>query len=92
MVTAGDTGYYLRVMASYTDGHGSGKEEMAMTANAVGAEPMTLMGRYDNNPMDGKIDRGEVGTAVRHYFSLQISEVEVAQVIAQYFADRRAEN
>ena len=30
-----DGGYYLRAMVSYTDGHGTGKSEMAMTANTV---------------------------------------------------------
>ena len=40
-VVAADENYYLRAMASYTDGQGSGKSEDAVTASAVAAEGTT---------------------------------------------------
>ena len=39
---ATDEGYYLRATVMYTDGHGSGKEEMMLTADKVVAVAMGL--------------------------------------------------
>ena len=74
-----DDGYYLRATASYTDGHGSGKSKEAVSAKAVDAEGTgdPLLAKYDKGG-DGKID-----------FEEDAAEVEVLDVVARYFSDRR---
>ena len=51
-----DEGYYLRAMVMYTDGHGSGKEAMMLTANTVslGVTGMSIVDYPENgtNPVD----------------------------------------
>ena len=87
---AGDANMYLRATAMYTDGHGSGKSESMVSANAV--IPTTgnpVADEYDANE-DGKIDRGEVGQAVRDFIGRQIEHDDVVQIIAQYFKDLRS--
>ena len=86
----GDANMYLRATAMYTDGHGSGKSESMVSANAV--IPTTgnpVADEYDANE-DGKIDRGEVGQAVRDFIGGQIEHDDVVQIIAQYFKDLRS--
>ena len=86
-----DVGMYLRAMASYTDGHGSGKSEDAVTANAVAAEGTapgegTLLERYDTNN-NGTIDQAEVEEALDDYFFGQprLSQEDVEDVLELYF-------
>ena len=86
----GDANMYLRATAMYTDGHGPGKSESMVSANAV--IPTTgnpVADEYDANE-DGKIDRAEVGQAVRDFTGRQIEHDDVVQIIAQYFKDLRA--
>ena len=95
-----DDGYYLRATASYTDGHGSGKSKEAVSAKAVDAEGTgdPLLAKYDKGG-DGKIDFEDALGAVAIYFTISRSdalpeakdaaEVEVLDVVARYFSDRR---
>ena len=87
----GDENMYLRATASYTDGEGPNKEQMAKTDSAVTPETTTgnlVADRYDTNPKDGRISRGEVGAAVRAYTGGEISSKDdVILVIRQYFKD-----
>ena len=86
----GDANMYLRATAMYTDGHGSGKSESMVSASAV--IPTTgnpVADEYDANE-DGKIDRAEVGQAVRAFTGRQIEHDDVVQIIAQYFKDLRS--
>ena len=75
MVMAADAEMYLKAMATYTDGEGSGKMEEVMTM-MVGAEPtepdMTLLETYDTSDgaggePDGSIDKDEYLAALSHY-------------------------
>ena len=84
-----DVGKRLRATASYTDGHGSGKNAMAESANAVSATPTTVVDSYDADG-SGTIDRTEVGQAVRDFIGRQIEHDDVVQIIAQYFKDLRS--
>ena len=84
-----DVGKRLRVTASYTDGHGSGKSAMAESDNAVSAIPTTVVDSYDADG-SGTIERAEVGQAVRDFIGRQIEEDDVLKVIAQYFKDLRS--
>ena len=81
MVTAGDAGYYLRVMATYTDAAGTDMEH-SMPTMMVGAEAGdTLLDRYDKNN-DGQIDRPEVLDAIRDFvFNQTIEREDVVAVI-----------
>ena len=95
-----DEGYYLRATAMYTDGHGSGKSKEAVSAKAVDAEGTgdPLLAKYDKSG-DDKIDLDEALGAVAIYFEISRSdalpeakaaaEVEVLDVVARYFSDRR---
>ena len=87
-----DVGMYLRAMASYTDGHGSGKSKDAVTASAVAAEGTTgdpLLDTYDINPRDGWIDLEEARKAVGDYFispkGTELSLADARKVIGLYF-------
>ncbi len=85
-VTAGDTDYYLRVMATYTDAAGT---DMAMayslpTMMVVAEAGDTLLDRYDANK-NGKIDRPEVFDAIRDFlFNETIERGDVVEVIRLY--------
>ena len=88
MVTAGDAGYYLRVMATYTDAAGT---DMAMEYSPatmmVGAEAGdTLLDRYDAND-SGEIDLDEVFTAIDDYFDYvdRLTLEEVFEIVDLYF-------
>ena len=73
-VTEGDTGYYLRVMATYTDAVGTDTAmEYSMPTMMVGeamppggTELERLIARYDTSG-DGNIDKGELFDAIDGY-------------------------
>ena len=74
MVTAGDTGYYLRVMATYMDAVGTDMDmEYSMPTMKVGeamppgaTELERLIARYDTSG-DSNIDKGELFNAINDY-------------------------
>ena len=82
-----DVGMYLRAMAMYADGHGTGKDATEMTASVVVAEaqPMTLLERYDTAPKDGKISKDEARVAVLHFFDGMITKEQAREVVLLYF-------
>ena len=88
-VTEGDTGYYLRVMATYTDAVGT---DTAMvysmpTMMVVGAEAEdTLLNRYDEND-NNEIDLDEVFKAIDDYFDYddRLTLEEVYEIVDLYF-------
>ena len=93
MVTAADAEMYLKAMATYTDGEGSGKMEEVMTM-MVGAEAGTsttgsVVGdRYDTNPKDGMIDGDEALDALVEYFDGEANAptgAEIVELLALYF-------
>ena len=88
MVTAGDTGYYLRVMATYTDEAGTARV-YSMPTMMVGAEAGdTLLDRYDANN-NGQIDRPEVLDAIRDFvFNQTIERDDVVDVIRLFVFSR----
>ena len=86
MVTAGDAGYYLRVMATYTDAAGTDMEH-SMPTMMVGAEAGdTLLDRYDENGND-EIDLDEVFKAIDDYFDYddRLTLEEVFEIVDLYF-------
>ena len=88
MVTADDTGYYLRVMATYMDAVGTDTAmEYSPATMMVGAEVVdTLFGRYDANDND-KIDLDEVFKAIDDYFDYvdRLTLEEVYEIVDLYF-------
>ena len=88
MVTAGDTGYYLRVMATYTDAVGTDMDmEYSMPTMMVVAEAEdTLLSRYDANDND-EIDLDEVFKAIDDYFDYddRLTLEEVYEIVDLYF-------
>ena len=74
MVMEGDTGYYLRVMATYTDAAGTDMAmEYSMPTMMVGeamppggTELERLIARYDTSG-DSNIDKGELFDAINDY-------------------------
>ena len=84
MVTADDTGHYLRVMATYTDAAGT---DMAMEYSmptmmvTMNAGPV---GRYDKNN-NGRIDKDELVDGVFDYNVEQtLSKDELVELIFSY--------
>ena len=66
-VTEGDTGYYLRVMATYTDAVGTDTAmEYSMPTMMVGAEAGDPLFGYDTSG-NGRIDKDELAKAVFDY-------------------------
>ena len=66
-VTEGDTGYYLRVMATYTDAVGTDTAmEYSMPTMMVGAEAGDPLFGYDTSG-NGRIDKAELANAVFDY-------------------------
>ena len=66
-VTEGDTGYYLRVMATYTDAVGTDTAtEYSMPTMMVGADPGDPLFGYDTSG-NGRIDKDELAKAVLDY-------------------------
>ena len=81
MVTEGDAGYHLRVMATYTDAAGT---DMAMVYSMPTS---AAAGGYDADN-SGTISKLEALAAVSDYFDGNISKLEALAVIASYFDDR----
>lgn len=80
-VADGDAGMYLRAMASYDDGEGTGKS--ATSAAVMISED--LVGTYDTNGVAG-IQISELFAAIDDYFAREISITELFEVIDAYFA------
>ncbi len=78
----GDSGAYLRVVASYTDPNGPSKSAMASLDSPVASR--SLIERYDGNG-DEAISRDEALQAVSDYFDGLITLMEVLAVINLYF-------
>ena len=88
MVTADDVGYYLRVMATYTDAAGTAMV-YSMPTLMVGAEAGdTLLDRYDADK-DGWIQLKEARIAVGDYFAEpkgeKLSLDDTRKVVGLYF-------
>ena len=88
MVTAGDTGYHLRVMATYMDAVGTDTAmEYSPATMMVGAEAVdTLLGRYDAND-NNEIDLDEVFKAIDDYFDYddRLTLEQVYEIVDLYF-------
>ena len=91
MVTADDTGYQLRVMATYMDAVGTDMDMAYSPATMMVtmAEEMTLLGRYDTTPQDGSIQLEEARVAVGDYFvepkGSVLSLEDAREVVGLYF-------
>ena len=86
MVMEGDTGYHLRVMATYTDAAGTDMGYSPATM-MVGAEAEgTLLDRYDENG-NAEIDLDEVFKAIDDYFDYadRLTLEEVYEIVDLYF-------
>ena len=89
MVTADDTGYHLRVMATYMDAVGTDTAmayspvTMMVTAEAGDS----LMDRYDTSPRDGQLSLEEVFDGIDEYFDQTgpITLQEVNDLVDLYF-------
>ena len=85
MVTEGDTGYYLRVMATYTDAVGTdmGYSPATMMVGAMAEDP--LLAEYANE--DGEIEKADMRKAVRKFFAdpPQLSRSDMRRLVAIYF-------
>ena len=81
-----DTDMFLRVTASYTDGHGTGKSTSAVSDYAVTEEDLLVV-RYDANG-NGMIDKAEVIQAINDYLFDEgdeaISKAEVIRLTNLY--------
>ena len=86
---ADDVGKHLRATASYTDPQGSGKSEMATSANMVTAEDARdpLLVEYDPNA-DGVIEKADMRRAVADYFGQQptLTKPDMRRLVAIYFS------
>ena len=86
---ADDVGKHLRATASYTDGEGSGKSEMATSANVVTAADTRdpLLVEYDPNA-DGVIEKADMRRAVGNFFGSEptLSRAEMRQLVGIYFS------
>ena len=87
--SADDVNKYLRVVASYTDGEGSGKSEIATSANVVTAADTRdpLLAEYDPNA-DGVIEKADMRLAVADYFGQQptLTKPDMRRLVAIYFS------
>ena len=86
---AGDVGKHLRATASYTDGEGSGKSEIATSANMVTAADTRdpLLAEYDPNA-DGVIEKADMRRAVGLFFGPQptLSRADMRRLVGIYFS------
>ena len=90
MVTEGDTGYYLRVMATYTDAAGTDMameySPATMMVGAMVEDP--LLAKYDDDK-DGWIQLEEARIAVGDYFAEpkgeKLSLADTRKVVGLYF-------
>ena len=90
MVTADDTGYHLRVMATYMDAVGTdtAMEYSPATMMVAMAEAGdSLMDRYDTSPRDGQLSLEEVFDGIDEYFDQTgpITLQEVNDLVDLYF-------
>ena len=89
MVTEGDTGYYLRVMATYTDAVGTDMDmEYSMPTLMVvpvGGGDHPLVTKFDYNG-NGQIDKSDVVDAINEYLDdvEGISKTDVIDLINYY--------
>ena len=86
MVTSGDEGYYLRVMATYTDAVGTDTAySMPTMMVAVTAED-PLLAEYDPDG-DGTIERVDMGRAVTGFFAdpPTLTREEMRRLVGIYF-------
>ena len=84
-VTEGDTGYYLRVMATYTDAVGTDTAmEYSMPTMMVGAEAGDPLFGYDTSG-NGRIDKDELANAVFDYeINLTLEKPALADLVFSY--------
>ena len=87
-VTEGDTGYYLRVMATYTDAVGTDTATVYSPATMmVGAEAEDqLLAEYDPNS-DGVIEKADMRKAVTKFFAVpaELSRSDMRRLVGIYF-------
>ena len=91
MVTADDTGYYLRVMATYTDAVGTdtamvfSPTTMMVTAEAEDA----LLAEYDPDG-DGTIEIADMRRAVQRFFANppELSRPDMRRLVGIYFSQQ----
>ena len=89
MVTEGDTGYYLRVMATYTDAVGTDMDMAysmpTMMVVPVGGGDHPLVTKFDYNG-NGQIDKSDVVDAINAYLDEVegISKTDVIDLINYY--------
>ena len=93
MVTADDTGYYLRVMATYTDAAGTDTDMgysmptmMVTTVDEMLPADFDPLARYDAND-NGDIERDEAIQALKDYLDDAISKDDVIETIKLYLFD-----
>ena len=88
-VMEGDTGYYLRVMATYTDAAGTDTAMVysmpTMIVVPVGGGDHPLVTKFDYNK-NGQIDKSDVVDAINEYLDdvEGISKADVIDVINYY--------
>ena len=84
-VTEGDTGDYLRVMATYTDAVGTDTAmEYSMPTMMVGAEAGDPLFGYDTSG-NGRIDKAELANAVFDYeINLTLGKPALADLVFSY--------
>ena len=84
-VTEGDTGYYLRVMATYTDAVGTDMDMAdSMPTMMVGAEAGDPLFGYDTSG-NGRIDKAELANAVLDYeINLTLEKPALAKLVLSY--------
>ena len=90
MVTADDTGYHLRVMATYMDAVGTDTAMAYSPATmmvAMAEAGDSLMDRYDTSPRDGQLSLEEVFDGIDEYFDQTgpITLQEVNDLVDLYF-------
>ena len=85
----GDASMYLRATVSYTDGEGSGKSEIATSANVVTAADTRdpLLAEYDPNA-DDVIEKADMRRAVGNFFGSEptLSRAEMRRLVGIYFS------
>ena len=91
MVTEGDTGYYLRVMATYTDAVGTDMameySPATMIVTTMMTAPIPLLVEYDPDG-DGVIEKADMRRAVGNFFGSEptLSRAEMRRLVGIYFS------
>ena len=89
-VTEGDTGYYLRVMATYTDAVGTDVameySPATMIVTTMMTAPIPLLVEYDPDG-DGVIEKADMRRAVGNFFGSEptLSRAEMRRLVGIYF-------